>query len=131
MSSRGRSGAAREHPAFTQKFQGPPLFLFIDFGETVANRHGHRFHPRSHVQLGTDLLQVLRNANSGHSGSITTVHADSAALAFEQLTLLVRNSEGGRGLPRDDIRALLHLLVDIVVQTPEGRRPLPGDGDLA
>lgn len=117
MSSRGRSGAAREHPAFTQKFQGPPLFLFIDFGEAVANRHGHRFHPRSHVQLGTDLLQVLRNANSGHSGSITTVHADSAALAFEQLTLLVRNSEGGRGLPRDDIRALLHLLVDIVVQT--------------
>lgn len=45
------------------------------------------------------------------------MHADSAALAFEQLTLLVRNSERGRGLPRDDIRALLHLLVDIVVQT--------------
>ena len=59
----------------------------------------------------------LRNVNSGHPGSITTVHADSAALAFEQLTLLVRESEGGRDLPRDDIRALLHLLVDIVVQT--------------
>lgn len=59
----------------------------------------------------------LRNVNSGHPGSITTVHADSAALAFEQLTLLVRESEGGRDLPREDIRALLHLLVDIVVQT--------------
>jgi len=58
----------------------------------------------------------LRNVNSGHPGSITTIHADSAALAFEQLTLLVRESEGGRDLPRDDIRALLHLLVDIVVQ---------------
>lgn len=58
----------------------------------------------------------LRSVNSGHPGSITTVHADSAALAFEQLTLLVRESEGGRDLPRDDIRALLHLLVDIVVQ---------------
>lgn len=58
----------------------------------------------------------LRNVNSGHPGSITTVHADSAALAFEQLTLLVRESEGGRDLPRDDIRALLHLLVDVVVQ---------------
>nr|WP_314433981.1 P-type DNA transfer ATPase VirB11 [uncultured Brevundimonas sp.] len=58
----------------------------------------------------------LRNVNSGHPGSITTVHADSAALAFEQLTLLVRESEGGRDLPREDIRALLHLLVDIVVQ---------------
>jgi type IV secretion system protein VirB11 len=58
----------------------------------------------------------LRNVNSGHPGSITTVHADSAALAFEQLTLLVRESEGGRDLPRDDIRELLHLLVDVVVQ---------------
>ena len=58
----------------------------------------------------------LRNVNSGHPGSITTVHADSAALAFEQLTLLVRESDGGRDLPRDDIRALLHLLIDVVVQ---------------
>lgn len=58
----------------------------------------------------------LRNVNSGHPGSITTVHADSAALAFEQLTLLVKQSEGGRDLAREDIRGLLHLLVDVVVQ---------------
>ncbi len=58
----------------------------------------------------------LRNVNSGHPGSITTLHADSAALAFEQLTLLVKESEAGRDLARDDIRALLRQLVDIVVQ---------------
>jgi type IV secretion system protein VirB11 len=58
----------------------------------------------------------LRNVNSGHPGSITTVHADSAALAFEQLTLLVKESDAGRELARDDIRALLHQLVDVVVQ---------------
>lgn len=58
----------------------------------------------------------LRNVNSGHPGSITTVHADSAALAFEQLTLLVKESEGGRDLDRSDVRGLLHLLVDVVVQ---------------
>jgi type IV secretion system protein VirB11 len=65
----------------------------------------------------------LRNVNSGHPGSITTIHADSAALAFEQLTLLVKESEGGRDLARDDVRSLLHLLVDIVVQMKrvEGR----------
>lgn len=65
----------------------------------------------------------LRNVNSGHPGSITTVHADSATLAFEQLTLLVKESEGGRDLGRDDIRSLLHLLVDVVVQMKkvEGR----------
>lgn len=58
----------------------------------------------------------LRNVNSGHPGSITTVHADSAELAFEQLTLLVKESEGGSDLARDDIRSLLKLLVDIVIQ---------------
>ena len=58
----------------------------------------------------------LRNVNTGHPGSITTIHADSALLAFEQLTLLVKESEGGRDLPRAEIRALLHVLVDVVVQ---------------
>ena len=58
----------------------------------------------------------LRNVNSGHPGSITTVHADSAALAFQQLSLLVKESEGGRDLSRADILDLLHMLVDVVVQ---------------
>jgi type IV secretion system protein VirB11 len=58
----------------------------------------------------------LRNVNSGHPGSITTVHADSCLLAFEQLTLLVKESEGGRDLERSDIRDLLHQLVDVVIQ---------------
>jgi len=58
----------------------------------------------------------LRNVNSGHPGSITSVHASSAMLAFEQLTLLVKESAGGRDLSREDIKALLHQLVDVVVQ---------------
>jgi type IV secretion system protein VirB11 len=58
----------------------------------------------------------LRNVNSGHPGSITTVHADSARLAFEQLTLLVKESAEGRDLARDDIRNLLRQTIDIVVQ---------------
>lgn len=58
----------------------------------------------------------LRNVNSGHPGSITTVHADSAKLAFEQLTLLVKESAEGRELSREDIRSLLVLSVDVIVQ---------------
>jgi type IV secretion system protein VirB11 len=58
----------------------------------------------------------LRNINSGHPGSITTVHADSASMAFEQLTLLVKESEGGRDLDRRDIRSMLYQMVNIVVQ---------------
>lgn len=65
----------------------------------------------------------MRNVNSGHPGSITTVHADSAELAFEQLTLLVKESPGGAHLAREDIRGLLYMLVDVVVQMKkvEGR----------
>ncbi|GAA5623471.1 type IV secretion system protein VirB11 [Brucella sp. NBRC 12952] len=58
----------------------------------------------------------IRNINSGHPGSITTVHADSPNLAFEQLTLLVMESEGGRDLDRDDIRNLLKISIDVIVQ---------------
>ncbi|OHB26247.1 MAG: P-type DNA transfer ATPase VirB11 [Phenylobacterium sp. RIFCSPHIGHO2_01_FULL_69_31] len=57
----------------------------------------------------------LRNVNTGHPGSITTIHANSAELAFEQLVLLVKESEAGRELHRDDIRHLLMALVDLVV----------------
>ncbi|RZL29133.1 MAG: P-type DNA transfer ATPase VirB11 [Sphingomonas sp.] len=70
----------------------------------------------------------LRNVNSGHPGSITTVHANTAEGAFEQLTLLVKESEGGNDLDRHDIRALLRSLVDIVVQM---QRLPPGEGHPA
>ena len=65
---------------------------------------------------GEEAFDYLRNVNSGHPGSITSVHAASAELAFEQLVLLVKQSPGGRGLERSDIRSLLHLLVDVVIQ---------------
>ena len=67
----------------------------------------------------------LRNVNTGHGGSITTIHADSATLAFEQLALLVKESEAGRDLKRDEIKDMLYQMVDVVVQikkTAAGRR---------
>ncbi|MGH8199422.1 MAG: P-type DNA transfer ATPase VirB11 [Steroidobacteraceae bacterium] len=63
-----------------------------------------------------EAFDYLRNVNSGHPGSITSVHASSAALAFEQLVLLVKQSEGGRRLERSDIRSLLRRLIDVVIQ---------------
>lgn len=38
----------------------------------------------------------LRTLNSGHARSIARVHASSTMLASEQLTLLVKESLGGR-----------------------------------
>lgn len=63
-----------------------------------------------------EAFDYLRNVNSGHPGSITSVHATSAELAFEQLVLLVKLSPAGRGLSRTDIKELLYLLIDVVVQ---------------
>ncbi|PDT82338.1 P-type DNA transfer ATPase VirB11 [Sinorhizobium sp. BJ1] len=58
----------------------------------------------------------VRNVNSGHPGSITTVHANSAKLAFQQLTLLLKESEGGCNLEPEDIDRLLKVSIDVIVQ---------------
>ena len=63
-----------------------------------------------------EAFDYLRNVNSGHPGSITSVHATSAELAFEQLVLLVKQHPGGRELARLDIKSLLYLLIDVVIQ---------------
>jgi len=63
-----------------------------------------------------EAFDYLRNVNSGHPGSITSIHAASAELAFEQLVLLVKQNPGGRELARADIKSLLYLLIDVVIQ---------------
>jgi type IV secretion system protein VirB11 len=63
-----------------------------------------------------EAFDYLRNVNSGHPGSITSIHSGSCELAFEQLVLLVKQSNGGRELSRHDIKSLLYLLVDVVIQ---------------
>lgn len=65
---------------------------------------------------GEEAFDYLRNVNSGHPGSITSVHAASAELAFEQLVLLVKQSSSGQDLARSDIKSLLYLLIDVVIQ---------------
>src|SRR2546426_300407 len=65
---------------------------------------------------GEEAFDYLRNVNSGHPGSITSIHAASAELAFEQLVLLVKQSRAGQELARSDIKNLLYLLIDVVVQ---------------
>ena len=61
-------------------------------------------------------FHYLRSVNTGHSGSITTIHANTAMLAFEQLALLVKESDAGRDLKRPEIKEMLFQMVDVVVQ---------------
>ena len=65
---------------------------------------------------GEEAFDYLRSVNSGHPGSITSIHAASAELAFEQLVLLVKQSRAGQELAREEIKHLLYLLIDVVVQ---------------
>lgn len=75
-----------------------------------------------------EAFYFVRNVNSGHPGSITSVHATSPQLAIEQLMLLVKESSGGAHLSRDDIKQLLFMLIDIVVQfsVVDGKRRVTG-----
>ena len=65
---------------------------------------------------GDEAFYFLRNINSGHPGSITTMHAGSAQLAIEQLVILLKESQAGSSLSKADIKQLIHLCVDVIVQ---------------
>lgn len=75
---------------------------------------------------GNETFFFLQNIlNSGHPGTITTVHSTRAKLAFRRLALLVKASPEGANLAMDDIMENLFALVDIVIQMeklPGGRR---------
>jgi type IV secretion system protein VirB11 len=63
---------------------------------------------------GPEAFAFLRAINSGHPGSMTTIHADSPAAAVEQLAMLVL--QGGTKLSRADVRDYVEASIDIFVQ---------------
>jgi type IV secretion system protein VirB11 len=71
---------------------------------------------------GAEAYSFLRAVNSGHPGSITTVHADSPRAAVEQIALMV--VQGGANLGRGEIIEYVGGVVDIAVQLSrsDGRR---------
>lgn len=73
---------------------------------------------------GEEAFYYLRNVNSGHPGSITTMHANSARMAIEQLVLFLKESSSGGSMSREDIKQLLFMCVDIIIQIQNvrGRR---------
>jgi type IV secretion system protein VirB11 len=71
---------------------------------------------------GVEALSFLRAINTGHPGSMTTVHADTPESAVEQLALLVL--QGGTKLSRADVQHYVKQSVSIFVQLgrSQGRR---------
>ena len=71
---------------------------------------------------GREAASFLRAVNTGHPGSITTVHADSPRGAVDQLSLLVL--QAGLNLSRAEIGDYVRGIVDVFVQLTrsDGRR---------
>ena len=63
---------------------------------------------------GKEAFAFMRAVNSGHPGSITTIHADSPAGALDQIALLALTS--GVDLGWDKVQAYVGQVVDVVVQ---------------
>ncbi len=71
---------------------------------------------------GSEALTFLRAINTGHPGSLSTIHADSPAGAIEQLALIAL--QAGTRLTRQDIIAYVTNTIDAIVQLErhDGRR---------
>jgi type IV secretion system protein VirB11 len=71
---------------------------------------------------GAEAFTFLRAVNTGHPGSMTTVHADSAERAIEQIALLVLQSDAR--LSRGEVRHYVQSTIDVFVQLARtgGRR---------
>ena len=72
---------------------------------------------------GAEAYTFLQAVNTGHPGSISTLHADSPRTAFERLVLMVM--QANLGLRRDEILEYIRSVVEVIVQLtrlPNGQR---------
>lgn len=63
---------------------------------------------------GKEAFTFLRAVNTGHPGSVTTLHADTPDGALEQLALM--SLQTGTAMTHGDIIAYVHSVVDVIVQ---------------
>lgn len=72
---------------------------------------------------GAEAFSYLRAVNTGHPGSIATLHADTPELAIEQLILMIMQAD--LGITRDQIREYVQSVIQVIIQLkrgPKGRR---------
>jgi type IV secretion system protein VirB11 len=67
---------------------------------------------------GAEAFSFLRAINTGHPGSISTLHADTPMMAIEQLKLMVM--QAGLGMPPAEIKEYILNVIDIVIQLKRG-----------
>ena len=66
----------------------------------------------------TEAVDLLQAMNTGHDGSLSTIHANSAADALARLAALVTQS--APGWPMAAVREHVHRAIDVVVHVVRG-----------
>jgi type IV secretion system protein VirB11 len=69
---------------------------------------------------GSEAFSFLRAINTGHPGSISTLHADTPTMAMEQLKLMVM--QAGLGMAPSEIMNYIKNVVEVVVQLKRGAK---------
>lgn len=64
---------------------------------------------------GPEAWDYLNALNTGHPGSVTTTHANSAADTYSRVALLVKQSMAGNAMDLDTILRYLHSTLDIAL----------------
>ncbi|RVD34516.1 P-type DNA transfer ATPase VirB11 [Mesorhizobium sp. M4A.F.Ca.ET.020.02.1.1] len=65
---------------------------------------------------GSEAFSFLRAINTGHPGSMTTVHADTPLGAYEQLAMMVMQSGLSAAYPKADLISYIRSVIPIVIQ---------------
>ncbi|MCW5654242.1 P-type DNA transfer ATPase VirB11 [Hydrogenophaga sp.] len=65
---------------------------------------------------GAEAADFLELINSGHPGSISTIHADSPRLCFERLCFMVKRREGFQAMSGPALLAYIQSVIDVVIQ---------------
>jgi type IV secretion system protein VirB11 len=64
---------------------------------------------------GDEAWEFIKSVNTGHPGSISTMHANGAFESFEQLTALIKDSRTGAHLDTGYIKHRLFTTIDVVL----------------
>lgn len=65
---------------------------------------------------GAEAFTFLRAINTGHPGSMSTVHADTPQGAYEQLVMMIMQGGMAGTFSKADLLSYLHMVIPVVIQ---------------
>ncbi|WFS03359.1 P-type DNA transfer ATPase VirB11 [Rhizobium tumorigenes] len=65
---------------------------------------------------GTEAFAFLRAVNTGHPGSMSTVHADTPLGAYEQLAMMMMQGGMSAGYNKQELMSYIQMVIPVVIQ---------------